>query len=90
MLPNETVDAVFVLASSRSVLAVHREQFYVSISRGRDEARVFTDDKNCSGGIYGFERAPRAIEVVRELPKRRLLSLVSEVAHRVTVTAHRL
>ena len=40
-----TVDAVFLVASSRSAPAIHREQFYVSISRGRQECRVFTDDK---------------------------------------------
>jgi conjugative relaxase-like TrwC/TraI family protein len=40
-----TVDSVFLVASSRSAAAIHREQFYVSISRGRQECRVFTDDK---------------------------------------------
>jgi len=40
-----TVDSVFLVASSRSAGAIHREQFYVSISRGRQECRVFTDDK---------------------------------------------
>jgi ATP-dependent exoDNAse (exonuclease V) alpha subunit len=40
----KTVDEVIVVASSRSLPAVSREQFYVSISRGRDTCRVFTDD----------------------------------------------
>lgn len=40
-----TVDSVFVVASSRSASAIHREQFYVSISRGRQNCRIFTDDK---------------------------------------------
>ncbi len=40
-----TVDSVFLVASSRSAPAIHREQFYVSISRGRKECRIFTDDK---------------------------------------------
>jgi conjugative relaxase-like TrwC/TraI family protein len=40
----KTVDEVLVVASSRSLPAVHQEQFYVSISRGRDACRVFTDD----------------------------------------------
>ncbi len=40
-----TVDSVFLVVSSRSVPAIHREQFYVSISRGRKECRIFTDDK---------------------------------------------
>jgi hypothetical protein len=38
------VDEVLVVASSRSLAAVSQEQFYVSISRGRDTCRVFTDD----------------------------------------------
>lgn len=40
----KTVDEVLVVASSRSLPAVSREQFYVSISRGRERCRVFTDD----------------------------------------------
>jgi len=40
----KTVDEVIVVASSRSLPAVSQEQFYVSISRGRDTCRVFTDD----------------------------------------------
>jgi hypothetical protein len=33
-----------LVASSRSFGAVNREQFYVSISRGRERVHVFTDD----------------------------------------------
>ena len=40
----KTVDEVLVVTSSRSLPAVSQEQFYVSISRGRDTCRVFTDD----------------------------------------------
>src|SRR6185312_13551082 len=39
-----TVDEVLVVASSRSLPAVHQEQFYVSISRGRERCQIFTDD----------------------------------------------
>jgi len=38
------VDDVFLVASSHSFGAVNREQFYVSISRGRERCHVFTDD----------------------------------------------
>ena len=41
---SKTVDEVLVVASSRSFGAVNREQFYVSISRGRERVHVFTDD----------------------------------------------
>ncbi|MGA2051714.1 MAG: MobF family relaxase [Opitutales bacterium] len=41
----KTVDEVLLVASSQSFPAVSREQFYVSISRGREQCRIFTDDK---------------------------------------------
>ncbi|MCI0541165.1 MAG: relaxase domain-containing protein [Verrucomicrobiales bacterium] len=41
---SQTVDEVLLVASSRSFGAVNREQFYVSISRGRERCHVFTDD----------------------------------------------
>jgi Viral (Superfamily 1) RNA helicase len=40
----KTVDEVLVVASSRSLPAIHQEQFYVSISRGRERCQIFTDD----------------------------------------------
>lgn len=40
----KTVDAVVVVASSRSLPAINSKQFYVSVSRGRETCRVFTDD----------------------------------------------
>lgn len=41
----KTVDEVFLVASARSLAAINREQFYVSISRGRQRCRIFTDNK---------------------------------------------
>ncbi len=38
-----------VVASSQSFAAVSQEQFYVSISRARDRARVYTDDAELLG-----------------------------------------
>ncbi|MCI0541209.1 MAG: hypothetical protein L0Z50_38905 [Verrucomicrobiales bacterium] len=35
---------MLLVASSRSFGAVNREQFYVSISRGRERCHIFTDD----------------------------------------------
>jgi ATP-dependent exoDNAse (exonuclease V) alpha subunit len=40
----KTVDEVLLVASSRSLPAVRQEQFYVSISRGRERCQIFTDD----------------------------------------------
>ena len=41
---SKTVDDVLLVASSRSFAAVNQQQFYVSISRGRERCHVFTDD----------------------------------------------
>jgi conjugative relaxase-like TrwC/TraI family protein len=40
----KNVDEVLLVASSKSFPAVNREQFYVSISRGRERVQIFTDD----------------------------------------------
>ena len=40
----KNVDEVLLVASSKSFPAVNREQFYVSISRGRERVHIFTDD----------------------------------------------
>ena len=40
-----TVDRVFIAQGSESFVASSQEQFYVSVSRAREEVTVFTDDK---------------------------------------------
>jgi hypothetical protein len=61
----KTVDEVLVLASARSLPAVHQQQFYVSISRGRERCQVFTDDKDLlrSHVTHSSERLA-AVEIV--------------------------
>jgi conjugative relaxase-like TrwC/TraI family protein len=41
----KTVDRVFIGQSSKSFPASSREQFYVSVSRGRERATIYTGDK---------------------------------------------
>jgi hypothetical protein len=41
----KTVDSVFIGQSAESFPASSREQFYVSVSRGRERATVYTDDR---------------------------------------------
>jgi hypothetical protein len=41
----KTVDQVFIAQSSQSLPASGKQQFYVSISRGRKRCRIYTDDK---------------------------------------------
>jgi len=62
-----TVDSVFLVASSRSAAAIHREQFYVSISRGRQECRIFTDDKDVlRDRIKRSTQRQAALDLVRD------------------------
>jgi conjugative relaxase-like TrwC/TraI family protein len=42
----KTVDKVFIGESSQSFPAANKRQFYVSVSRGKEQALVFTDDKH--------------------------------------------
>lgn len=42
---SKTVDRVLIGQSSASTRAASREQFYVSVSRGRERATIYTDDK---------------------------------------------
>ena len=41
----KTVDKVLIALGSESLDAANREQFYVSVSRGREGVRLYTDDK---------------------------------------------
>lgn len=41
----KTVDRVFIGQSAQSFRASSREQFYVSVSRGRESVTIYTDDK---------------------------------------------
>jgi ATP-dependent exoDNAse (exonuclease V) alpha subunit len=41
----KTVDVPLVALGSESFAAANREQFYVSVSRGREAVRLYTDDK---------------------------------------------
>ena len=69
----KTVDEVLVVASSRSFAAVSQEQFYVSISRARERARVFTDDAELLGRRVEDTHTRKAaveLEGLREALKR--------------------
>ena len=41
----KTVDTVLIALGHESLAATNRQQFYVSVSRGRDAVRLYTDDK---------------------------------------------
>src|SRR5208337_4037938 len=59
-----TVDRVIVnIDTARSAELVNRKQFYVSISRARHDARIYTDDTNALAQVVGREQVkPTALE----------------------------
>lgn len=68
----KTVDEVLLVASSRSLAAVHQQQFYVSISRGRERCQVFTDDAEQLRAHVGRANARTAAVEALPVPRQRL------------------
>ena len=79
----KTADEILVVASSRSLPAVHQQQFYVSISRGRERCQVFTDDKDLlrSRVTHSSERLA-AVDVVSHTHRRDFIRRVMQRGHR--------
>lgn len=65
----KTVDSVFIAQSAASLKASSAEQFYVSVSRGRREARIYTDDREALKAAVA-ERTIRlsGTELIRQHP----------------------
>jgi conjugative relaxase-like TrwC/TraI family protein len=78
----KTVDEVLVVASSRSLPAVHQEQFYVSISRGRERCQVFTDDAELLRSHVTHSSARLA--AVEAMPARRQRDFLQTIFRRGT------
>jgi conjugative relaxase-like TrwC/TraI family protein len=79
----KTVDEVMVVASSRSLAAVHQQQFYVSISRGRERCRVLTDDiERLRLHVARSGERVAAIEVVRRIQRPDLIRLIIQHGQR--------
>jgi len=79
----KTADEVLVVASSRSLPAVSQEQFYVSISRGRERCQVFTDDleRLRSHVTHSSERLA-AVEVIPRVGRLKFIQHVLARGHR--------
>ena len=79
----KTADEVLVVASSRSLPAIHQQQFYVSISRGRERCQVFTDDKELlrSHVTHSSERLA-AVEVVPDVHRQKFIQRVLQRGYR--------
>ena len=79
----KTVDEVLVVASSRSLPAVSQQQFYVSISRGRERCLVFTDDaERLRSHITHSSARLTAVEVVPHVRRQKFILRVMQRGHR--------
>jgi conjugative relaxase-like TrwC/TraI family protein len=91
----KTVDRVFIAQSRASLPATSREQFYVSVSRGREGVRIYTDDRQAlreavgrtDARVSASELAERARGGKGQEPRRafalhRLRRRVRELAQR--------
>ena len=76
----KTVDEVLVVASSRSLPAINQEQFYVSISRGRERCQVFTDDTELLRSHVTHSSARLA--AIEALPQRDFLKTILQRGNR--------
>src|ERR1700690_2386123 len=76
----KTVDEVLVVASSRSLPAINQQQFYVSISRGRERCQVFTDDAERLRSHV--THASARLAAVEAMPQRDFLQTVLRRGHR--------
>jgi conjugative relaxase-like TrwC/TraI family protein len=79
----KTVDEVLVVASSRSLPAINQQQFYVSISRGRDACRVFTDDAEMlRSHVTRSSARLAAVEIVPRIHSRKFIQTILQRGHR--------
>ena len=69
----KTVDKVFIAKSAKSFGAANRRQFYVSVSRGREQALVFTDNKEEL--LKAVERADEPLSAMDFVQCRRKMPL---------------
>lgn len=86
----KTVDQVFVGQSAASFPASSREQWYVSVSRGREKAVIYTSDKAALREAVGrSDERLAATELVGEPSKRRgrLLKHVEHLRRWASVVA---
>lgn len=85
----KTVDEVFIYQPSTTFNASNAKQFYVSISRGKEKAHLFTDDKEeLLTQVQELGERQSALELMQQRPRDRGRSLSQEFEQR-TVTQQR-
>lgn len=75
----KTVDRVLIAQSAASFRAASKEQFYVSVSRGREAVRVFTDDKQAlRDAVADSSARMSATELMEKKPGRKMMGQAVE------------
>lgn len=92
----KTVDKVIISQSSMSFRASSQEQFYVSVSRGRQAVSIYTDDKadlleavKRSGerrSAIDLTRKKRVMDTAMQINRNGLLKRIKEQAYQAVVT----
>lgn len=79
-----TVDRVFIAQNADSSSASSREQFYVSVSRGRENVAIYTDDKQAlKEAVLGSSSRMAAMELVNDAPRVRAQDAIEKHAQLV-------
>lgn len=79
----KTVDEVFIYQPSTTFNATNAKQFYVSISRGKEKAHLFTDDKEeLLAQVQELGDRQSALELMQQLPRDRGRTLSQEFGQR--------
>lgn len=81
----KTVDRVLIAMGSESRPAINAEQFYVSVSRGRDQATIFSDlsSADLRDAIRKSDTRKSATELVGAKPKPRKRSKLKSLTERM-------
>lgn len=81
-----TVDRVFIAQSAQSFAATSKEQFYVSVSRGRESVTIYTDSKqDLKREIEQTSARPLAVELEQKAMSQLIPSKLATLRHRVNV-----
>jgi len=80
----KTVDRVLIAESTRSLMAISREQFYVSVSRGRESVTIYTDDKDgLREAVTRSSQRMSAIELEQHGGRKKLIQQHAHIVNRV-------
>jgi len=76
----KTVDVSLIALGQESFAAANKEQFYVSVSRGKEAVRLYTDDKAAMmDAVQGSAARLSATELLQTTPPKRKASFTQRL-----------